>query len=396
MKTLPYNTETFFKKAILVAECYGFQNIEDLQKKPSTKTTNILGLQKHKSQGLHFEQHVLADIIKRFNSNNELKGKQPLLFYTPSTISPVSSPSVRINALTLNTVGTNDPLAEIILLKSATSILKELGIKNFKLRINCIGDKDSSARFIREVSIQLKNRVQDIPEELLIIAKTDPAAVIAQLYNDDHPLLKELPSSIEHLTSPSRKYFKEILELLDSADIPFELSDKLYADPKVYSHSIFEIVETDNTTSESRNVILARGGRYDELTRPYVRSAIPSTGIVIAVRTTDKPSVVGRPRRRRPNACIVHIGKEARLRSIDIIESFREKKIPVEQCLYFERFSEQMAYAHAQKTKYIIIIGQQEARDGVVLVRDTDDHSQQTIPIHLLPEIFKCTNLRQN
>ena len=134
--------------------------------------------------------------------------------------------------------------------------------------------------------------------------------------------------------------------------------------------------------------MLARGGRYDELTRPYVRGTLPSTGIVIAMRTNDKNSKFGRPRRRKANACLVHIGKEARIRSINIIETFRARKIPIEQCLYFERFSEQMAYAEAQHTKYILIIGQQEARENVVLMRNTDDHSQQTVPIDLLPELL--------
>ena len=106
------------------------------------------------------------------------------------------------------------------------------------------------------------------------------------------------------------------------------------------------------------------------------------------MRTNDKNSKFGRPRRRKANACLVHIGKEARIRSINIIETFRARKIPIEQCLYFERFSEQMAYAEAQHTKYILIIGQQEARDNVVLMRNTNDHSQQTVSIDRLPELL--------
>lgn len=388
MKILPFTTEAFFKKAVNVAECYGFSNIDDLRKKASAKGTNILGLQKHKSEYSQFEHHVLADVFKHYSSSCDLKEKKPLMFYTPSTVSPAATPSIKINALTLNTVGTNDPLAEIVLLKSASSILTELGIKNFTLRINSIGDNDSSVRFLREASTRIRNRMNELPSELANNMRSNPGAVLAQLYNENHPLSEDLPSPIEYLTTPSRKYFKEVLELLGNADIPFELSDKLYADPNVYSHTIFEIVENSDDEDEIP-VVLARGGRYDELTRPYVRGTLPSTGIVIAMRTNDKNSKIGRPRRRKANACLVHIGKEARIRSIDIIETFRSRKIPIEQCLYFERFSEQMAYAEAQNTKYILIIGQQEARDNVVLMRNTDDHSQQTVSIDSLPEMLK-------
>lgn len=388
MKILPFSTESFFKKAVNVAECYGFSNIDDLRKKASAKGTNILGLQKHKSEHLQFQHLVLADVFKHYSDSCNLKEKKPLMFYTPSTVSPAATPSIKINAITLNTVGTNDPLAEIVLLKSASSILRELGIKDFTLRINSIGDNDSSVRFLREASLRVRNKLNDLPEELANTMRSNPGAVLAQLYNEKHPITDDLPSPIEYLTTPSRKYFKEVLELLGNADVPFELSDKLYADPNVYSHTIFEVIE--NAENEDGNhIVLARGGRYDELTRPYVRGTLPSTGIVIAMRTNDKNSKVGRPRRRKANACLVHIGKEARIRSIDIIETFRARKIPIEQCLYFERFSDQMAYAEAQNTKYILIIGQQEARDNVVLLRNTDDHSQQTVSIDMLPELFK-------
>lgn len=390
MKVLPITTETFFNKSIKVAECYGFSNIDDLRREATKKGTNILGLQKHRSPDARFEQHVLTEVLRQYTDTFGKKTKQPLMFYTPSTVSHPATPSVRINALTLNTVGTNDPLAEVVLLKSATSILRELGIKKHCLRINSIGDNDSTARFLREATPHLKNRAHELSDELAILAKTNPGSALARLFGENHPIAESLPSPIEFLTTPSRKYFKEVLELLGNADIPFELADRLYADPNVYSHTIFEIVERQAEEMEGAPVIvLARGGRYDQLTRPYTRGSFPSTAIVIAMKAKDRRSSVGRPRKRKPSACIVHIGKEARLKSIDLIESFRERKIPVEQCLYFERFSDQMEFAKAQNTKYILIIGQQEARDNVVLMRDTDTHSQRTVPIESLADELK-------
>lgn len=390
MKILSINTDTFFKKAINVAEYYGFTNIDELRKEAKVKGTSILGLHKHKSTDRRFEQNVLADMLKIYSESVHKRATQPLMFYTPSVVSPASSPSAKINALTLNTVGTNDPLAEVILLKSAMCILRELGIKNFSLKINSIGDKDSSVRFLREASSIVREKANELPKELSDAVRSNPGTTLAQLYNDGHPLSHELPSPIEYLTTPSRKYFKEVLELLDYAEVPFQLAEKLYADPNVYSHTIFEILEGDSPDTNTKNIILARGGRYDELTRPYIRGTMPSTGIVIAVKTKDKRTTIGRPRKKKANACLVHIGREARLRSIEIIEVFRERKIPIQQCQYFERFSDQMEYAQQQKTKFIIIIGQQEARDGVVLMRNTSNHSQHTIPITTLPDFLKA------
>ena len=389
MKLLPATTEVFFKKAVSVAEHYGFRNIDDLRFEASKRGTSVLDLQRQHGTDKHFEQHILRAVLEKCNQTVQLKKKQPLMFYTPSMVSHPSTPSVRISTLSLNAVGTDDPLAEVVLIKSATSILEELGLKGLRVSVNSIGDNDSSARFIREITGLLRARSSDLNETELLLLRTDPAALISELFTERHRITQDMPSPLDFLTTPSRRHFKELLELLDHTGIPFDLDDRLYADQRVYSHTLFEIHEDTSDTVE-RPQPLARGGRYDELTRPYVRGSVPSTGIVIAARTkNERTATVGRPRRRKPNACLVHIGREARIRSIGIIETFRREKIPIEQCLQYERFSEQMAYAEAMHTKYIIIMGQREARDGVVLLRNAESRSQTTVRIDQLPGVFK-------
>jgi len=388
MKLLGASTEDFFKRAVGVAEHYGFRNIDDLRVEASKRGTSVLELQKQHSASKHFERHILQAVLKKCNEAVQLKKKQPLMFYTPSLVSHPGSPSVRVSTLSLNAVGTGDPLAEIVLIKSATSILEELGVKRLQVAINSIGDRDSTARFMREVTGLLRARSSDLNASQAALLRTNISELVADLYSERHPITVEMPSPIEFLTTPSRRHFKEVLELLDQTGIPFELDDRLYADHSVYSHTLYEIRELSDDEGVE-DLTLARGGRYDELTRVYVRGSIPSTGIVIAARTKDQRATVGRPRRKKPNACLIHIGREARIQSISIVETFRREKIPIEQCLHFERFSEQMAYAEAQRIKYIIIMGQREARDGVVLVRNAEDRSQMTVRVSELTSVFK-------
>jgi histidyl-tRNA synthetase len=304
-------------------------------------------------------------------------------------VSHPATPSVRISTLSLNAVGTDDPLSEVVLIKTATNILEELGIKKLRIRVNSIGDNDSSARFLREVTQQLRARITNLTEAQTILFRAEPILFITELYAARHPMIRELPSPLDFLTTPSRRHFKEVLELLELTNIPFDLDDRLYADTKVYSHTLFEIVEEVEKDVPESEKLLARGGRYDELTRAYVRGTVPSTGIVVAGRTKNQRSRVDRPKRKKPTACLVHIGREARIRSIAIVETFRREKIPIEQCLHYERFSEQMTYAERLDAKYIIIMGQREARDGVVLVRNTGDRSQRTVRVDVLPGILK-------
>ncbi len=390
MKALQVNTQTFFKRAVGVAEHYGFCNVDDLQVNAPAHG-RALDLHEHKSPDGHFDHHVLASVLAHLADAVELRKRQSLMFYTPSVVAHASAPHTRISALTLNAVGTQDPLAEIVVIKSAASILEELGMTNYVLHVNSIGDSDSAARFVREVGATIRQRVRDLSPEYAELVRTDIRAAIAAIYENRHPLAAELPSTLDYLTSPSRKYFKEVLELLEHTEIPFELDDKLYGNHAMYAHTMFELVERPSEGSDGPGEVFARGGRYDNLTRSYARTTVPATGIVIAMQTKDQSSAVGRPKRQKPTACLIHIGREARIKSISIVDTFRRAKIPIEQCLQYERFSEQIAYAEAQDAKYVIILGQREVHENVVIIRNASDRSQRTIPIEMLPEFFRNT-----
>ena len=388
MKIIPVNTQLFFKRAIGVAEHYGFQNVDDVRVTPVKKTGRKLDVHQYRTPNKHYDQHVLPKVLEDYASAVELRKKQPLNFYTPSVVAHPRNPAVRVSTLALNTVGVHDALGEVVVLKSATSILEELGIKNYVLRINSIGDADSSVRFIREVTPIIRSHIKDLPENFAAQMKDNASSAIAMLYEKQHPIVADLPSPLDFLTTPSRKYFKDLLELLELTEIPFVLDDKLYGDHSMYSHTVFEIAEESSENSDG--AVVARGGRYDTLTKAYARTVVPAAGIVVAVHTKDQAGPVGRPIRKRPSACLIHIGREARVRSISLIETFRREKIPIEQCLHFERFSEQIAYAQAHNAKYVIIMGQREAHENVVIVRNALDRSQQTIPIEGLTAYLRA------
>ncbi|MBP9759803.1 MAG: ATP phosphoribosyltransferase regulatory subunit [Candidatus Pacebacteria bacterium] len=387
MKVLPLHTQTFFKRVASVAEHYGFCNVDEIcSSAVQTNKRNILGIHEHNSPDGHFDHHVLSSVLAHLAGSMELRKRHSLMFYTPSTVSSPGAPNTHVSALTLNTIGVQDPLSEIMVMKTAISILEELGIQKYLLRVNSIGDSDSSARFVREAGTQLRARARDLSPEYATMVRTDVGMALSSLYESRHPITKELPSPLDFLTSPSRKYFKEVLELLEHTDIPFELDDKLYGNHSMYAHTMYEIVEH---TGDNAVEILARGGRYDNLTRAYSRSTIPAAGIVVAMHTKDHTGSLGRPPRKKALACLVHIGREARIKSISIIDAFRHEKIPIEQCLQYERFSEQIAYAQTRDTKYVIILGQREVHQNVVIVRNANDRSQKTIPIHMLANFLK-------
>ncbi len=372
-----------------VAEHYGFCNVDDLALHEHPVCRQAHTIETPLSDPNKIDSHVMEHALACLTESIELRKRNAILFYTPSIVRHASAPDTTLSALTLNAIGSSDPLTEIVVIKSTATILEELGNTNFMLRVNSLGDSDSAARFVREAGARLRQCAKDLPQHLAEILREDVRAAITQCYEDRHPVTESLPRPIEFLTAPSRRHFKQILELLEQAGIPFEIDDMLYGSQNMYAHTIFEFVSSPQ--ERAAPATLARGGRYDTLTRSHARTAVPATGSVIALRTDQRSSDdhIARPRVKKPSTCLVHIGREARIKSISIIETFRRARIPIGQCLQFERFSEQVAYAESRGARYIIILGQREVHDNVVMIRDVSDRSQRTIPITALTEFVR-------
>lgn len=388
MHTLNIKTPDFYKRAASVAEHYGFMPVHEVAQMHNRPKSRELVLSSSRVSHSDVPQHIFKDGVSRTTSTAALASKEPILFYTP-LIATERTPGKRTSTLALNVVATRQPLAEVLILKAAVAILEEFGIKDARIRINSIGDRDSSARFVREASVVIRKRLSDLSPEHRDLAKNDIPGLLVQFHNEGHAILEELPRAVECLTAPSRKHFRDVLEYLDGTGLAYELDDRFIAHRSTYSHTIFELLP--KATDDVKAVVTpyARGGRYDELTKTISRTAIPAVGIVLSFRTTPHAALTVRVQTQKPKACLIHIGNEARVRGFAVLEMFRRARVPVEQCLQFERFSEQLAYAESRNAPFVIIMGQKEAHDGNVIVRNASTRMQTTVPIELLPNFFK-------
>ncbi len=388
MHTLPLKTSEFYKRASAVAEHYGFTHVSDLADNKDRGAVRELSVIPTRAPVHEFPQQAFLEGLQRASGKAQLSRREPLLYYATLSLSS-RQPGKRVSAVALNVLATRQPLAEVLVLKATAALLEEVGVKRYRIRVNSIGDRDSSARYYREVVQALRKHLDTLSPEHRELARTDVHALLVALTDAKHPLLDELPRTVEYLTAPSRKHFKDVLEYLEGAGLSFTLDDRFIASRSHYSHVIFEVVPEEGEGESASGIPYARGGRYDELTRAVARMPVPAVGIVLAAHTQDQSTAVIRVRAQQPKACLIHVGPEARVRSFKVLELFHKAHVPVEQCLQFERFSEQLAYAEHSRVPYVVIMGQKEALDGVVIVRHVESRTQTTIPIEQLPRFFK-------
>lgn len=381
--------QQFYKKATATAHHYGFEELSVLlnslesdlkasQKAPRLKQSE------RKIDRLRGE--LVAPIEEFIQKRRAIE--EPMLFYSSNAKKMHQSTNEKQLTFGLHVLGAKESIAEALLLRAALSIIEDLGLGEHYIEINSIGDRDSSAKFVREATNYLKNNIHSLSPHLQQLLKEDVFSAAEQILRKEHPLSASMPRPIEFLSTANRRHFHELLEFLDTANLPYEMNDSLLGHRDCYSHSLYTL----KPVNEERGSIPIRiqGGRYDEYGKRYLKTQIPSAGLVFSIpreKMSDLPTE--QRRRKKPEAFFIHIGNEAKLRSIDVVEQLRRAHIAFNYSLGSGGFSTQLSRAEESKIPYAIIMGQREALSDAVIVRDMDTRIQETVPVSSIGSYFR-------
>lgn len=392
-KTILSATE-FIRIASDTANHFGFRSLSEVSKdKRCKKCTRIdrpkMAAVDRRLDSLH---GILSGGIASYFENNLYSLEEPVLFHTIEQI-----PRSGDVALTLQIFGVEKSIAEMLLIQTASCLMQDLGFPTSCVRINTLGDRESIARYTRELTNFMRKRIDELPSSTRELMKEHVLIALMHLIERKHELSYRSPSPLEYLNETSRKHFRNIIEYLDMSDISYEIDTRLLGHHHCYSQTIFCIeVSNDETESEnsneSSNEILVRGGRYDEFVRYITKRNVPAVGLVVALRERKIPLHMPRMKRRAvPSVFLVQLGSEPKMRSLLLLQELKNAKIPAYQALVSDSLSEQLRQAESRKVPYSIILGQKEFIDDTVIVRDMRNSSQESIPITSLVSYLRRT-----
>ena len=292
--------------------------------------------------------------------------------------------------LHLDILGTTKSVAEAELIKTAIEILRQKGFEDLYVDINSIGDKDSLANFTREVQQFYRKHGEELQTHCKAEAKKDPFKPL----ECDNPKCKEVcaqaPKSVSYLSEPSRIHFKEVLEYLESMHIPYRIDNQVLGNRRICGHTIF-LIKTLNVDEkkETPEETLALGFRYNGLAKKLeMKHEVPGIGVTVVYKTSGKTRKRCH-KQKKPRVYFIQFGFDAKLKSFEVIESLRHAHIPLYQSLAKDKLTAQMATAENMNIPHVILMGQKEALENSVIVRDMGTRMQETVKIADLPVYLK-------
>jgi histidyl-tRNA synthetase len=288
-------------------------------------------------------------------------------------------------------LGEKSPALDAQIILIFYKILQELGFEQISLKLNSIGDNFCRPYYKKALVAYLKHKADALCLDCKRRLKENPLRVLDCKEEKDRQIISQAPQMLNYLCEGCKNHLKSVLEFLDELQLPYNLDPYLVRGLDYYTKTVFEVFEE----SEEGKIIgaLAGGGRYDNLGKTLGGGDIPGVGGAGGVeRIVElmKKKQIKFQREKKPKIFLVQIGELARKKSLKLLEEFRKENIPIYEAIGKDSLKSQMKLADKFAVKYVLILGQQEALNDEILLRDMEIGKQKKLKLkNLVKEVKK-------
>lgn len=367
------------RRASAVGTYYGFEPLSSL-----TSRKKGLGSKAPYPDALHVETldqnaRDVSGLLKTLRDTGTIPSRENPLFFWHTNVAPgrVSPKSVVVQ---FHIIGVDHAIADAVLIRAVRSFVTDMNKKDPKLLLNSMGDKETRARFLRELTTYFKKHGGTLPEECSRHAKLNVFEAFEMLLQNSDGF--HTPSPTDHLSESSRKHFEHLLEYLEETETPYELAPKILSKGNAWTETCFEM--------HTEPHIKTWGSRYNDLTKFFFKSSLPSVGAVVRIDLPDRNMVAPIREKSNPRFVFVHIGEEAKRESMKMADELRHARVPLTQAIGLESLTAQMRYVETINPPYLLIMGRKEALERSVILRERATHTETFIPLDSLIDSLRA------
>ncbi len=380
-----------------LAEYYGFQRIDtpiventELFIKGTGATTDIVEKQMYSfhtkgGNSLSLRPEGTPGIIRAYLENGMMELPQPLKLYYFGPMFRYESPQAgrgrQFHQFGVETIGGQDSVLDIQVIQLTLHILRELGLKKTEVHINSLGCPECRPSFRRVLVDYYRSKKQKICPDCQRRLKINPLRLLDCKEEKCQPIKAAAPMMLDYLCQQCHNHFKSVLEFLDELEIPYFLNHQLVRGLDYYTKTVFEIFPEDKKEDDFCSAIAA-GGRYDNLVKGLGGKPTPAIGMAAGVEriiSLMKQQQVKLPARPAPRVFLAQLGEMGQKKSLKLFEELYKANIAVAESFSKPSITSQLRVADRLGAKFALILGQQEALEGTIIIRDMQSGVQETL-----------------
>ena len=283
-------------------------------------------------------------------------------------------------------IGASYPNIDVELVTLAYDILLSLNInKNATLLVNTLGTQKCRNKYKVALIDYLSNYKSELSEISLQRLERNPLRILDTKDEKEKKIIKEAPILYDFVDKDLKERFEKILIQLENLNISFKQSHSLVRGLDYYSDFVFEFV-TSNLGSQG--TIIA-GGRYDNLISEMGGIATPAAGFAGGIeRIVELIKPYYNKRKEEKEIYLIPIGHEVEDYALSLSHKLRSDAINV-RIDYGLTLKKRMQKANKLEVKYSIIFGQEELKNGILILKNMLNSEEIKIPENGLIQYLK-------
>ena len=328
-----------------------------------------------------------AGVLRAVLQHNLHRGALPVKVFTSGPAFRYEQPQAgryrQFYQFDLEAIGTEDPAVDAETIAVAYDAYKSLGLTQFTLLLNSLGDKNCRPAY--RAALQDFLRKLDLDEETRARIEINPLRVLDDKRPEVRAQTADAPYIVDYLCADCKTHHDTVRALLTRLNIPFEDAPRLVRGLDYYMRTTYEF---DHALLGAQSGI-GGGGRYDGLSEDIGGPSLPGIGfavgldrIVLAVESERGPAVhdaaagcqvfgvpLGDP--------VLANGGHADV--LALITDLRRAGVHADMAFGSRGLKGAMKAADRSGARFAVIIGAEERQAGTVAIKDLKSGDQENV-----------------
>ena len=285
-------------------------------------------------------------------------------------------------------LGFEEGIAEYELISMALQINKLIGISDYTIKINHLGDRDAKELFCDSLVTFLKPHINELDEKDQARLKSNPLRVLDSKEKSTQELLKEGPKFQDFISDDSKIFLQNLVDAY-SNQCDIQIDQSLVRGLDYYTGIVFETVSQNLGAQDA----FLGGGRYDNLSRQLGGKDMYAIGFAIGVERIIELLNIEKIKQPLKVGFII-AGEQIDKKTYKIADDLRSanNSIILDSFLSEGSLKSQLRRANKNNCSYAIIIGEEELKNDQVIWKDLSEGGGQEL-LTSKEVIEKYTNL---
>ncbi len=316
-----------------------------------------------------------AGVVRAY-IQNKLYTQKPYhkLFYEGAMFRyerPQSGRYRQFHQLGVEAFGVAEPHADAELLKLVSDILSALKV-SAHIEINSLGCnacrpayREALSEFLNGVESQLCKDCSDRKDR-------NPLRVLDCKVESCQVAVRPAPKMVDYLCDECRDHYSKLKSYLDALGVPYRENPNLVRGLDYYTRTVFEAVST-----EIGSAVIA-GGRYDYLVEEFGGPPTPALGFAVGIERLML--LIDPPEKDYDLYFLIPFG-DVHSYALKVADRLRKEGKVVEVSYRKGGLRKQLEFANKLGADYAVIIGEDEAKEGVITLKDMRTGEQKKVSL---------------